>query len=312
MNDHDMHDSGAPSSRTAIKAGFEDALIALRLEQIIPLKDISPGTRKSPKYLQIKASIGQVGVIEPPAVHADTKMHGQYFLLDGHLRIDILREMGETVVMCLLSRDDESYTYNKHINRVATIQEHRMILRAIERGVSEERLAAALNVDLRSLREKRDLLVGICPEAVELLKDKDIGPKAFRPLKSMKPVRQVEVAKLMNDSGVYTQSYALALLAATPADLLLHPQKPRRIRGLDPDKMARMEAEMEGLQKDFQLIEDNYAVDVMSLTFAKGYLSALLANARVVKYMAAKQPDILREFERISETQSLNQPLPEV
>ncbi len=307
-----MLDDDGLYSKTSIKAGFEDALIELRLDQIIALKAISPTIRKSPKYLQIKASIEEVGVIEPPAVHADVKSRGQYFLLDGHLRIDILRERGEPRVMCLLSRDDESFTYNKHINRVATIQEHRMILRAIERGVSEERLAAALNVDLRQIREKRDLLVGICPEAVELLKDKDIGPKTFRPLKSMKPVRQVEVAKLMNDAGVYSHSYGLALLAATPPELLTHPQKPRRIRGLDPDKMARMGAEMEGLQRDFQMIEDTYAVDVMSLTFAKGYLAALLGNARVVKYLAANQSDILREFERITETNSLAQIQPEL
>ena len=302
-----MHDDEGPFTRSSVKPGFEDALLELRLDQIIALKAISPTVRKSPKYLQIKASIEQIGVIEPPAVFADPKSRGQYFLLDGHLRIDILREMGEPGVRCLLSRDDEAFTYNKHINRVATIQEHRMILRAIERGVSEERLAAALNVDLRSIRQKRDLLVGICPEAVELLKDKDMGPKTFRPLKSMKPVRQIEVAKLMNDSGVYTHSYALALLATTPADLLTHPQKPRRIRGLDSDKMARMEAEMEGLQRDFQMIEDNYAIDVMSLTFAKGYLTALLGNARVVKYLAANQSDILTEFERITETNSLAQ-----
>jgi len=294
-----------------IRSGFEDTLITIGLDQIIFLKAINAMTRKSPKYLQIKASIDEVGVIEPPAVHEDKKSRGKYILLDGHLRVDILRDKGEVEVTCLLSRDDEPFTYNKHINRIATIQEHHMILRAIERGVSEERLAAALNVDLRSIHEKRDLLVGICAEAVELLKDKVIAPKTFRPLKAMKDVRQVEVARLMNDSGVYTHSYVLALLAATPQELLVHPQKPKRIRGLDADKMARMEAEMEGLQRDFQLIEDNYAVDVMSLTFAKGYLAALLSNARVVKYLASNQPDILKEFERVTETVSLNQAIPE-
>jgi integrase len=54
-------------------------------------------------------------------------------------------------------------------------------------------------------------------------------------------------------------------------------------------------------------MSDNYAVDVMSLTFAKGYLTALLGNARVVKYLASNQPDILGEFERITETNSLAQ-----
>lgn len=297
-----MHDD----DKGGFRSGFEDLLIPVRLDQIVFLKAVSAATRRSPKYQQIRASIEEVGIIEPPAVHEDAKLKGKFILLDGHLRVDILKEMREAEVMCLLSRDDESFTYNKHINRVATIQEHRMILRAIERGVSEERLAAALNVDLRNIQRKRDLLLGICPEAVELLKDKVIAPKTFRPLKAMKPVRQVEVARLMNDSGVYTHSYVLALLAATPQDALVHPQKPKRIKGLDSEKMARMEAEMEGLQKDFRLIEDSYAVDVMTLTFAKGYLAALLGNARVVKYLAANQPDILREFERITETTSLN------
>lgn len=297
--------------RGGIRSGFDEALLTIQLDQIIFLKTINAATRKSTKYLQIRASIEEVGIIEPPAVHEDRNLKGKYILLDGHLRVDILKELQAVEVTCLLSRDDEPFTYNKHINRIATIQEHHMILRAIERGVSEERLASALNVDLRSIHQKRDLLLGICPEAVELLKDKVIAPKTFRPLKAMKPVRQIEVARLMNDSGVYTHSYVLALLAATPQDLLLNPQQPKRIRGLDSDKMARMEAEMEGLQKDFQLIEDNYAVDVMSLTFAKGYLAALLGNARVVKYLAGNQPDILKEFERITETTSLNQHIPE-
>lgn len=287
MRDND----GGP--RGGIRSGFDEALLTIRLDQIIFLKAVNAGTRKSTKYLQIRASIEEIGIIEPPAVHEDRNLKGKYILLDGHLRVDILKELQAEDVTCLLSRDDEPFTYNKHINRIATIQEHHMILRAIERGVSEERLASALNVDLRSIHQKRDLLLGICPEAVELLKDKVIAPKTFRPLKAMKPVRQIEVARLMNDSGVYTHSYVLALLAATPQDLLQHPQKPKRIRGLDTDKMARMEAEMEGLQKDFQLIEDSYAVDVMSLTFAKGYLAALLGNARVVKYLAGNQPDIL-------------------
>lgn len=61
-------------------------------------------------------------------------------------------------------------TYNKRISRIATIQEHKMILRAVERGVSEARIAAALNVNVALIRQKRTLLNGICPEAAELLR----------------------------------------------------------------------------------------------------------------------------------------------
>lgn len=40
---------------------------------------------------------------------------------------------------------------------------------AIESGVSEERLARSLNVDVRSITRKRNLLDGICQEAIDLL-----------------------------------------------------------------------------------------------------------------------------------------------
>lgn len=57
--------------------------------------------------------------------------------------------MGETAATCLVAADDESFIYNKRISRLASIQEHRMIFRDVERGVSEARIAAALNLDVR-------------------------------------------------------------------------------------------------------------------------------------------------------------------
>ena len=52
---------------------------------------------------------------------------GSFILLDGHVRLHFLKEMGETTVTCLVATDDESFTYNKRISRLATIQEHKMI-----------------------------------------------------------------------------------------------------------------------------------------------------------------------------------------
>jgi hypothetical protein len=39
-----------------------------------------------------------------------------------------------------------------------------MIVKAIERGVTEEKLAKALNVDIKRIKTKRTLLDGVCPE----------------------------------------------------------------------------------------------------------------------------------------------------
>lgn len=53
-----------------------------------------------------------------------------------------------------------------------------MILKAIKSGVSEERIAKVLNVDVASIRQKRDLLEGICKEAAEILKTRQMSPLA--------------------------------------------------------------------------------------------------------------------------------------
>ena len=166
-----------------MKMGFEAASQRLAITDIQPLKMVSAAVKKTPKYAQIVASIGEVGIVEPPVVARDRNDHGKYLLLDGHLRIEALKDQGETEVACLISMEDEAFTYNKRINRIAIIQEHRMIIKAIERGVSEERIAKSLNVDVASIKRKRRLLDGICSEAAEILKDKHIAVHAFAELK---------------------------------------------------------------------------------------------------------------------------------
>ncbi|MDD3181330.1 MAG: plasmid partitioning protein RepB C-terminal domain-containing protein [Alphaproteobacteria bacterium] len=292
--------------QSKIKSGFNEATVTLQLEQIVPLKIVTPATRKSPKYLQILASIRAVGIIEPPVVARDPQNKSRYILLDGHLRVEALKEMEETEALCLVSTDDEAFTYNKHINRLSTVQEHKMILRAVEKGVPEEKIAQALNVDVKSIISKRDLLNGICSHAVELLKDKMVSASVFPILKRMKDLRQIEAATLMNDAGVYSASYAKALLAATPKDQLIDPGKPKNIKGLDEDQMARMESEMESLQREYRLIEENYGTDVLNLTLAKAWLAKLLDNARVVKYLAQNHAEFLAQFQKIAEMKSLN------
>lgn len=291
--------------KTEIKTGFSEKTVDLQIDQIIAAKIINPAARKSEKYLQILASIRAVGIIEPPVVTRDPQSRNRYILLDGHMRIEALKELGETEVTCLVSTDDEAFTYNKHINRLSTVQEHKMILRAIERGVPETKLAEALNIDIRSIATKRDLLVGICSEAADLLKDKMVAVGTFSILKRMKSLRQIEAVTLMNDAGIYSESYARALLAATPKGQLVDPEKPKRIKGLDEEQMARMESEMESLQREYRLIEEGYGKDVLNLTLVKGYLGTLLSNGRIVRYLSQNYSEILSQFQKIADMTSL-------
>jgi ParB-like chromosome segregation protein Spo0J len=135
----------------------------LAIDEIAPLHSVTDKTRVSRKYSQILSSIKEVGIIEPPVV-AKSKGRNGYILLDGHLRIDVLKSMGAKEVSCLVSTDDEGFTYNRRVNRLAIIQEHKMVLKAIDRGVPEARIAKALNIDTSTLKHKIRLLDGICRE----------------------------------------------------------------------------------------------------------------------------------------------------
>ena len=124
----------------AVKLAFERQLLVTRLDQILPTRQVTDHVKNTVKYRRIAQSIREIGVIEPLVVAKSAQVDG-LMLLDGHIRHAILQDLGETETRCLLARDDEAFTYNKRINRLATIQEHYMIVRAIERGVSEEKIA---------------------------------------------------------------------------------------------------------------------------------------------------------------------------
>ena len=298
---------GTKLPKSPIKIGFEKEIVTLALNQIIPLKIIPPSIRNSVKYKQILASVKEVGIIEPLVVSPCKDGKDQYYLLDGLIRLEVIKELGDKKITCIISTDDEAFTYNKHINRLSTIQEHRMIVRAVERGVSEAKIASALNVDVKSIILKRKMLDGICKEAVELLKDKMVSGGVFRILKKMVPMRQIECAELMNSMNVYSVPYAKALLAGTPKDKLTEPDKPKKIKGIDEEQMARMQSEMLSLQDEYRLIEETLGSTVLNFTVAKGYISKLMDNAKVIRYLSQYYPEILDEFQKLSDLKSLNQ-----
>jgi len=283
---------------------FEGTCIRIPIADIQPLKLVDGVAKRTSKYQQIVTSIREVGVIEPPVVARDRGERGKYLLLDGHLRIEALKDMGAVEATCLVSTDDEAFTYNRRVNRLAIVQEHRMILKAVERGLSEERIARALNVNVAEIRRKRRLLEGICPEAAGILKDKHVPINTFTELRKLAPLRQMEAAELMVAMNKYTINYAKSLVAATPQDQLAEAHKKKIVKGMSEQQVALMERETANLDREFKLAEQSYGVDHLDLVLAKGYLAKLLGNARVVRYLAQNHAEILAEFQKIAELES--------
>lgn len=286
--------------------GFIPNPITISFDKLLPSRKTPDGLLSSRKFKQIISSIDAIGLIEPLTIAKADTINGLHLLLDGHIRMFAMRELGFANAPCLIATDDESYTYNNRINRISTIQEHFMIRRAVDRGVTPARLAKCLELDLEHITKKINLLDGICSEAVQLLKDKHFSANLSPVLRKLKPTRQVECVELMVATNNITVAYAQALLAATPSTMLTREDKPKKIKGVTAEQMVKMEREMANLEGQFKLVEQSYGQDILNLVLAKGYLAKLLDNEAVIRFLSQNQPDVLSEFSKVVQSASLD------
>lgn len=288
-----------------VRIGFERKPLELPLSAILPIRQVKPSDGCFGKYRTMLASIKAVGLVEPMVVYPNRSARGTYLLLDGHMRLKALQEIGQERALCLVSTDDDAYTYNDKISRIALIQEHRMILKAIDGGVTEEAIAKALDIDVKKVASSKRLLDGIHPEAVQILKDKAITARALGVLKNVKALRQIEMAQLMVSGNNYTFSYARALLVGTSKDQMVKPEEPKKVRGMSSEDVTRMEKEMESMERDFRLFQDQYGENTLHLGAAQRYVRKLLGNAKVKRFLNQRHPEILEELQELAALEAL-------
>lgn len=282
------------------KIGFERRRLRLPLEAILPVRKITTPEDRFRRYASMVSAIKELGLIEPLMVYPQKGCPNKYLLLDGHLRLHALKELGAVEAECLIATDDESYTYNARVSRLAPIQEHAMMKRAVQQGVAPERIAAALNRKVGEVKATLRLLDGIHPEAAELLKNTGVCPQTIRILKKVSGVRQIEMAEVMVSTNNFTRGYAEALYIGTPKTQLVEPEKGKTKPGMTAEEIGRMEHEMEVLERDFKAIEANYGENVLNLTVLRGYVKKLLENPKVVRFLSTKHADVFPEFEAIA------------
>jgi len=283
--------------KSAVQAAFEKHVVVLPLDIIVPQKVVTKGQREGDFYRQIAASLKHVGLIEPLIVYP--RGPGEYLLLEGHVRLEILKSLGVTEAKCLLSTDDEAYTYNRHVNYIPAVAQHFMLLEALKNGLTEERIALALDVSIESIRARRDMLNGVCPEAVQVLVDKPVTPQVFSILRKMKAIRQIEAAEHMVAGGTYTIPFAKALLAVTKPEMLEEQPSSRQLEATSSAARSMLKEENDFLLRDLKSVEESYGTDVLTLTVSMGYLERLLGNPKIERYLERYHLDILQTLQKI-------------
>lgn len=295
---------------TTATLAFELKTIQIPLAKIVPRVVVGDETRKTKKYRQIAASIKHVGLIEPLVVAA--RADGDFLLLDGALRLDVLSRLQQFEVRCIIATDDEGYTYNKRVNHLSNIGEHYMILKALANGVSEQMISSALNVNVETIRKKRSMLDGICPEVIQLLLNRRVSTHAYGYLRRMKPLGQIEAAERMIQANCFTGKMSRALFTITKPELIVQSTKSSRATPGSSAKLALLRQEADSLLVDVKQVEETYAATALDLTLSLGYVEHLLSNPKIEKYLTKHHPDILSEFKkRIEEkAEEMSRPIP--
>ena len=275
----------------AVNRAFGRYIVNLPMSSITAQREPPGPTKSMACYKRIASSLEHIGLIEPLVVFEQTK--GSFLLVDGNTRFSILKSKGTIEVPCIVAMDDEAYTYNRRVSHVPPISQHFMLLRVLENGVSEDRIAAALNVDIRTIRRKRDLLKGICPEVVSLLEKHRLSDQAFSVLRKMKPLRQIESAELMIASNNFSLRFLSAILSTTRPELLIDRESKGYARTHDGAKTSALETEQTSLIRDLKAIENSYGLDMLTLAVSLKYVERMMANDNVRSYVQRACPETL-------------------
>jgi hypothetical protein len=292
-------------SARPMHCGFGLEWFEVPLNVLHASKSLPPKVKESIKYAQIRSSVEAMGLVEPIVVIAHASVPGHFSILDGHLRVEALNELGQSHAKCLLAKDDEGFTYNRRVNRLAAIQEHRMIVRVCESGVSVDRLAAALGLSAATIRDRFRMLDGIDQEVVKLLSDKKVPRRVFAVLRQMKPFRQIDVAHSMIALDNYSGKLALAMLEMTPLDQLVDDARKDSRKNGAVETIQRLERELAVLQANTKTLEENYGPDSLKLAVIKSYVANLLNNAPVVRWLAQFRSEYLQQLQLITEIKRL-------
>ncbi|HHH2210244.1 plasmid partitioning protein RepB C-terminal domain-containing protein [Yersinia enterocolitica] len=274
-----------------------------KIDDLIPTKKPPINVKNSKKYLQIKKSINSIGIIEPIVVYLDSKL-GKIKILDGHLRIEALKELGETEAICLVSTIYDTYTPNSKVSRITIIQEQKMIRKALKSGVSIEKLSEALGISIEILKGKINLLDGIDPEVVNLLANQNVPKATFYALRKMKNIRQIECACIMNNMENYSEKFSLSLLHNTQPNLLVDGQQGHDKEG-HRKTIDRLEREMAQVHIESEKLKESYGENTLRLVIMKSHIQKLLENTKILHWLLDNRNELLVELKKITNINSL-------
>ncbi|EIO7469446.1 ParB N-terminal domain-containing protein [Salmonella enterica subsp. enterica] len=283
---------------------FDSRFYTFKIDSLVYSRALPVNVKFSTKYKQIKASVEEFGLIEPVMVYINDA--SEKIILDGHLRVEILKELGIEAAHCLISPVEDTYSYNKRVARLTIVQTQNMLLKAVESGVPVEKLCAVLGISQDTLMGKLKISDGITPEVMALLAEKNVPQTIFPVLKKLKPYKQIEMVNTMISINNFTRKFAMSMLHAVAPEHLVEPKKDARRETDIRKNLERLEKEMASVQVETQHLQDEYAENNLRLVIIKNHIERLLANGQIVNWLYDNHQEYLSLLKQISGLDDLN------
>ena len=286
-----------------ISAAFDLSPLRVQMDK---LEETSPkrGYRDLASYQTIFASVKEIGILQPIVVCPSKKV-GVYKILDGHLRYYALRELGFVEADCIVSLDDERYTFDAQINYLNAIQRSKMILKAVKNGLSPERIAKTLNIDVKKILNDMNATEGIDEKAKDILKASPVSNGVLNALKKVKSIRQIQIAEAMLNNHNFGIDYVKGLILSTQASLRVDETKPVVRRFHLSEIIENMGFERSNVQARVKEVMPKYNEDVYELTTIISFLRKILENPILSSYLMKHFSDKFELLKKIAESNKL-------
>jgi len=264
----------------------------------VPIVKLTPlRKRKVSKknYGKLLANLKAVGLIEPLCVCHEGE---QFFILDGYIRYTALLELGVETVPCLVLASRDLYTPNRQVNHLSPKEEVRMLRKALEK-LDEATIAKAFGVESVKSRLNTSLYRDLHKEIIPELQSGRLMQSVAKELAYVVPKRQLEIVRMMQESGDWSLAFAKAQVLATQPG-----QRSKKRRKSNPWQrgqktkrdLAKKLAEVEKHYDFYSALYRQYVGDLLKLAI---YVRQILTRPELHDHLAARHAEDLRFFESV-------------
>jgi len=262
---------------------------------IVRLTPLRKRTVSKKSYRKLLANIKAVGLIEPLCVCQEGD---ECFIVDGYLRYTVLLALGVETVPCLVLPSRDLYTPNRQVNHLSPKQETRMLRKALEK-LDEETVAKAFGLDSLKDRLNTGMYRDLHPEVVAALDAGKLYQAAARELTYVVRKRQLEILRLMDEGGDWSQAFVKAQVLATPPaqrSKKKHRTNPwKRGQNTKRDLVKKL-AEVEKHYDFYSALYRQYVADLLKLAI---YVRQIVTRPDLHDYLAEHHPEDLAFFESV-------------